>query len=340
MHKLGLAAVALSMAVAGAGPVAITASPQTVPPPTRTITNITGQLYRAQNNTHYNVFLVTSEGVIVTDPINREFARWLKQEIAQRFKQPVRYVMYSHHDWDHASGGAVFADTAEFVGHVSMASELAVPAGNLPLPPAMQKLDANGNGVLDRAEATGPAAATFQLTDANGDGLLTGAEVVRGPVNDVYPPTWTYTDRRTIALGGKTAVAIHIGTAHAPDSSVILFPAERAIYGADTIQVKRLPLSLGPHMGAWHDTLRTALAIDFDIVAPGHGMVGTKKDLAALHQYIADLTGGVAAGVAANRSLPEIQKTVMLEPYRTFERWDTHREAHIAEVYQTMKGTP
>jgi glyoxylase-like metal-dependent hydrolase (beta-lactamase superfamily II) len=318
----------------------VTTAQQPPPTPTRGITNIAGQLYRAQNDNHYNVFLVTPEGVILTDPISRDFALWLKQEIAQRFKQPVRYVLYSHHDWDHASGGAVFADTAQFVGHVSMPNELAVPAGNLPLPAALQKLDVNSNGVLDRSEATGPAAATFALTDANGDGLLTGAEAARGPVNDVYPPTWTFTDRRVIALGGKTAVLIHIGTAHAPDSSVIHFPAERTIFGADTIQVKRLPLSLGPHMGAWHDTLRAAMAIDFDIVAPGHGNVGTKKDLAALQQYIVDLTGGVAAGVAANRSLAEIQKTLMLEPYRTFERWDTHRQAHIAEVYATMKGTP
>ncbi len=82
------------------------------------------------------------------------------------------------------------------------------------------------------------------------------------------------------------------------------------------------------------------MAIDFDLVAPGHGVMGTKKDIAALQQYFVDLTGGVAAGVAGNRSLSEIQKTLMLEPYRTFERWDTHREAHIAEVYATMKGTP
>ena len=310
------------------------------PPPTRAITNITGQLYRAQNNTHFNVFLVTPDGVIMTDPINRDFALWLKQEIAQRFKQPVRYVLYSHHDWDHASGGAVFADTAQFVGHVSMPETLALPAGNLPLPPALQKLDTNGNGVLERNEAMGPAGTSFALTDANGDGLLTGAEALRGPVNDVYPPTWTFTDRRTIALGGKTAVMVHIGVAHAPDSTAILFPAERTVFGADTIQVRRLPLSVSPHMGAWHDTMRALMAIDFDVVAPGHGMMGTKQDIAALQQYFVDLTGGVAAGVAANRGLAEIQKTLMLEPYRTWERWDTHREAHIAEVYATMKGTP
>ena len=80
--------------------------------PARSIVNITGQLYRAQNDNHYTVFLVTSEGVIMSDPINRDFSRWLKNEIATRFKVPVRYVLYTHRDWDHASGGVVFADTA------------------------------------------------------------------------------------------------------------------------------------------------------------------------------------------------------------------------------------
>ena len=59
-------------------------------PPMRGIVNVTGQLYRAQNNNHYTVFLVTPDGIIMSDPINRDFARWLKGEIATRFKVPVR----------------------------------------------------------------------------------------------------------------------------------------------------------------------------------------------------------------------------------------------------------
>ena len=85
-------------------------------PPTREITNITGDLYRFQNNAHYSVFLVTDEGVIATDPINEEAAKWLKSEITKRFNQPVKYVMCSHHHADHISGGSVF-DEAVFVGH-------------------------------------------------------------------------------------------------------------------------------------------------------------------------------------------------------------------------------
>jgi len=85
-------------------------------PPTRAITNITGDLYRFQNNAHYSVFLVTEEGVIATDPINEAAAQWLKDEIKKRFNKAVKYVIYSHHHDDHISGGKVF-DEAIFVGH-------------------------------------------------------------------------------------------------------------------------------------------------------------------------------------------------------------------------------
>jgi glyoxylase-like metal-dependent hydrolase (beta-lactamase superfamily II) len=102
--------------------------------PPRGIVNVTGQLYRAQNDNHYTVFLVTPDGIIMSDPINRDFSRWLKQELATRFKVPVRYVLYTHHDRDHASGGAVWADTAEFIAHQNMPATLALPGGNPPLP--------------------------------------------------------------------------------------------------------------------------------------------------------------------------------------------------------------
>ena len=84
------------------------------------ITKVTGDLFRAANNTHRTVFLVTRDGIILADPINVEFSKWLKAELDERFDVPVRYVLYSHHHADHASGGAVFADTATFVAHENM----------------------------------------------------------------------------------------------------------------------------------------------------------------------------------------------------------------------------
>jgi glyoxylase-like metal-dependent hydrolase (beta-lactamase superfamily II) len=319
-----------------AGLVSGAAAPQQQP--AREIVNITGQLYRAQNNNHYTVFLVTPEGIIMSDPINRDFARWLKAEFAARFKQPARYVLYTHRDWDHASGGVVFADTAEFVGHQNMLVALAPPSGNPPLTEAAQKMDANRNGLVERSEAAGDLAERFALFDYDRNNVLTGAEIARGSVGDVYPPTITFSDRHTVTLGGKRVTMIHLGAAHADDSSVLHFPDERAVFSADILQVRRLPGGLAPTVGSWIDALRTINALDFDHALTGHALSGAKKDAADLLRYLEDISTGVAAGIAAGRSLPEIQKSLTLDAYKGFERWDTNREAHIAAVYATFKG--
>ena len=308
-------------------------------PPQRGIVNVTGQLYRAQNDNHYTVFLVTPEGIIMSDPINRDFSRWLKAEIATRFKVPVRYVLYTHRDWDHASGGVVWADTAEFIGHRNMLAALAPPAGNPPLPADGTKMDANRNGLVERAEATGAVAQRFALFDYNRDDVVSGAEMARGSVSDVHVPTTTYDDRHTVTLGGKRVTMIHLGTAHADDSSVLHFPDERAVFSADVLQVRRLPGGLEPSVGAYIDALTLINSLDFEHALTGHALAGTKRDAADALRYLEDLSKGVAAGIGAGQSLAVIQKTLMLEAYKGFERWDTTREAHIAAVYATLRGT-
>ena len=69
---------------------------------------------------HVAMFVVTSAGVILVDPIgqvNRRTPELIKEAIRTVTAEPVRYVVYSHSAFDHSTGGAVFADTARFVGH-------------------------------------------------------------------------------------------------------------------------------------------------------------------------------------------------------------------------------
>lgn len=91
---------------------------------TREITNIKGDVWRFQNNFHYSVILVTEEGVVVTDPIDAEAAEWLEAEIESRFGKPITHLVYSHSHGDHASGGAVFADTATVIAEANAPDEI------------------------------------------------------------------------------------------------------------------------------------------------------------------------------------------------------------------------
>ncbi len=85
--------------------------------PAREIKKVSGELYRFRDKFHYSVFLVTPDGIIATDPLNVDAAQWLKLELAKRFSQPVKYLIYSHDHADHISGGQVFDDAALVVAH-------------------------------------------------------------------------------------------------------------------------------------------------------------------------------------------------------------------------------
>jgi len=65
-----------------------------------------------------NIFIVTDDGVIVTDPISRDAAKRLREEIRAVTDQPVRYVVYSHEHWDHVLGAQIFVEEgAKVVSH-------------------------------------------------------------------------------------------------------------------------------------------------------------------------------------------------------------------------------
>lgn len=72
-----------------------------------------------------NIFIVTDDGVIVTDPMNPKAAKLLQSEIRKITDKPVKYVVYSHNHHDHISGGNIFqAEGAKFVGHKNVVKEL------------------------------------------------------------------------------------------------------------------------------------------------------------------------------------------------------------------------
>jgi glyoxylase-like metal-dependent hydrolase (beta-lactamase superfamily II) len=76
------------------------------------------------------MFVVTSAGVIATDPIGygrpQAVTAYL-EEIKKITSQPVRYVVYSHHHFDHIAGGKPFKEAgARFVAHKRAKERLAV----------------------------------------------------------------------------------------------------------------------------------------------------------------------------------------------------------------------
>jgi len=276
--SLGVLGVALFLMTA-----AWAQSPQA---PVREITKIAGEVYRFRNNNHYTVFAVTPAGVIATDPINADAARWLKAEIARRFNQPVRYVAYAHDHADHVSGGEVFADTAIVVAH-------------------------------DNAKA-----------------------VIVGEKRPTAVPNVTFSDRMTIELGGTVVELTYVGRNHSDNSIVMRFPRERILFAVDFIPVNGLAFRDFPdaYMPDWIDSLKRVEAMDFDVLAPGHGPLGNKANVTAFREYLQDLRAEVLRYAREGKSVDEVKQLVKLPKY---DAWGPREwfPLNIEGMYRLVQAT-
>ncbi len=311
--------------------------------PEREITNVTGDLYRFREVRHVGMFLVTPEGIIVVDPTNAGVAGWLKEELDRRFGLPVRYVIYSHSHNDHAAGGAVFADTALFVGHENMRANLQKPPADAPLLPREQLWDVNGNGRIEYEEGNRYAQMAFDILGIDHSGSVTRSDIWESRfgnrlLGEIVPPDLYYSDKMTVTLGGKSVELYFAGLGHTDDMSIILFPAERTLYVVDALTPKRVPFEDldGDFLPDWLDWMRFVDTLDFDIVSPGHEDIGTKADVAEQINYLEDLIDGVAAGIAAGLSKDEIVDSVQLEQYAHMLQFDNWRAQNVAGTYEIL----
>ena len=309
--------------------------------PVWTITHINGGVYRASTNNHGTVFLVTQDGIVLADPLSLEFSVWLKGEFETRFEVPVKYVVYSHYHWDHASGGEVFADTARFVGHANMLSYLEMPPSSTTLQQVIGQyqpvaaLDANGNGVIDQSEVPddfqrfpGSAQSQFEGFDEDEDGVLSGAEVVRGPLRFVHPPDIRYSDEFQSSLGGKRVRLTWVGDMnHSSDTSLITFPDDDVMLIVDYVS-QRLPnREMDYELGKfpeWMSAIRLTeeMAKEFQFVATGHGPVGDWEDVSAWREYLEKLRDAVATGIATGQTLEDMQRDITMDEYSDWEGFD------------------
>ena len=260
--------------------------------------------HRARSNNYFAIFLVTPEGIILADPINTAFATWLKEQFAERFRVPVRYVVYSHSHWDHIEGAAVFADTARVVAHENAARNM---DGRIPQMPG-DMLDRNNNGRFELNEIVDPLtnnggrcgmpAGFFKTADRNGDGSLSPAELQA----DIRKPDIVYSERMQLTLGGKRVDLIFPGRNHSDDATVLFFPAERVASPLSSsvtwrFHPRRAPArfqapagrSMAIRFPSRFRSYRTVEALDFDVFAGGHGALATKADVTAVREFFEDL---------------------------------------------------
>ena len=267
--------------------------------PIHEFTHVAGAVWRFRNNAHYGLVMVTPAGAVVVDPLTAETARWLKDELARRFNGlKVVDVVYSHHDWDHATGAAEFGKVP-IISRVETLKTLEPPTD----PAARESFTQQFSGVVPPTENyTG---AVKRIT-VGGHTLEMHAVKSRHAADLSY--IWFPAE--------KILLTVDIVSPH-------------------FVPFRNLP---GYEPADFEGALERALAFHPTYLVGGHGEVGSVKSVADLRKYLADLRAGVAAGIANGQSLEQIQKELTLDQYKDWGDYKAYREMNIEGMYKLLKA--
>lgn len=160
---------------------------------------VTEDIYVFNSNLYVQVtagFVVTTEGIVLIDTLlYPEETLQIKRFIETRIKQPVIYVINTHHHADHTTGTCFFKE-AQVVSHYLCRS----------------LLDTRGRESLNRAKETAPDMASAEL-------IL---------------PHIVFDDKMTLHLGNKTFHLEHM-PGHSDDSITVWIEEDNVLFAADTV---------------------------------------------------------------------------------------------------------
>ena len=233
MHNNTLATLLIAAATIGfTGIVQAQAQTQTpapaATPPLFATTKVEGTdnvyVFRYQN--HQSMFVVTPAGVIATDPISYgrpQAAVTYLAEIRKITDKPVKYLIYSHHHYDHIAGGKPFKDAgAVVIAHRRAKERLAVlknPDVVMPDQVVDGKRTIKLGGTTLELVYTGrnhsdsslvmflPKEKILFAVDFNS----LGAVPSRLAINDSYPVEWEASLKKTMALDWERQIPGHPG---------------------------------------------------------------------------------------------------------------------------------
>jgi cyclase len=112
------------------------------------------------------------------------------------------------------------------------------------------------------------------------EGLADGTEMRK-----LVPPTVTFEDNLVYNIGGNTVEYRFVGPAHTWGDLVAYLPQHKILFAADLAFFHLIPYCHNAYISKWMEAIDKVMKMDVDVIVPGHGPVGGKKDLAESADY-------------------------------------------------------
>ena len=100
------------------------------------------------------------------------------------------------------------------------------------------------------------------------------------------PPSETFSGSHTLRVGGKEVCLVELGPAHTGGDTVVHVPGDRTLYTGDILFHGGHPIAWAGPLSNWVAACESILAMDVDVIVPGHGPLADKAAVREVRDYL------------------------------------------------------
>ena len=234
---------------------------------------------------------------------------------AEPLANNIDTLVNTHANGDHCYGNQLVSD-ARIITSTATAEEWDE------VPPAVMV------AMLDGADQMGEAGEF--LKHAFGAYQFEGLEPTR--------PTETFDGHLDLSVGDTAVELIEVGPAHTRGDVLIYVPGARTIFTGDILFIEGTPIMWEGPVANWIDACEKIVALDPEIIVPGHGPLTDTKGALAVRDYLVYIRDEARKRFDAGLSAREAALDIQLGDYSSW--LDSERIAvNVVTLYREFGDT-
>jgi len=245
-------------------------------------------------------------------PLTEQMLRAMRDAVPAAAR--IDTLVNTHANGDHCYGNQLLRG-ARIVASERTATEMTE------LPPAAMA------ALVEQAPKMGELGAFF--LDCFGAFDFSGIELVL--------PEQTFSGELAVQVGGRTLRLIEVGPAHTRGDTLVHVPSERVLFSGDILFSEAHPIAWAGPVSNWIAACDRILALDVDVIVPGHGPLAGLDAVRELKAYFEYLYTEASARYADGMTELQAARAISLE--RWADWGDSERlVVNIANIYRELSG--
>jgi glyoxylase-like metal-dependent hydrolase (beta-lactamase superfamily II) len=150
-------------------------------------------------------------------------------------------------------------------------------------------------------------------------------------------PTRTFCGHASLDVAGRAVDLIEVGPAHTAGDVLVHVPGARAVFTGDILFIEGTPIMWAGPVSNWIAACHRIIAMDVDVIVPGHGPLTDKAGVREVADYLAYIDREARARFDTGLSAADAARDIGLGRYATWK--DAERIAvNVDTLYREYSG--